>query len=398
MAGQFAARVVFGLEAVQVIHPDLQIEVIAFWFPIPMYVIALFGFRILNPIPLARQTVIEQLHDGMLVLDSVGRVASLNPAAERILGAHLKQVQGKPIPDLLPQIPEISSLIASAATPSRTIEMTIEPGGETRCYELDFSPLNDFRGLPIGRLLLLHDVTEQKQAQAQILEQQRALAMLHEREQLARELHDSTSQVLGYAGFQLEAISNYVLDGEKAIAARQLSDACTRLGEAGTQLSRLSRIVEDAQADIREYILNLRLAPSDQQPFFTTLQHYLDGFSQNYDLQAELSIGSGVDDENFDRGTKLQLFRIIQEGLSNARKHSGARCVQVTIEVQERLAHVCIQDNGCGFDPALQGSDGGNHFGLRFMRERAEQIGGTLQVVSVPGQGTSVMVDVPVKG
>jgi signal transduction histidine kinase len=61
---------------------------------------------------------------------------------------------------------------------------------------LEISPLSDWRGLEVGRLLVLRDVTERRRAQAQILEQQRALAMLHERESLARELHDSIGQVL----------------------------------------------------------------------------------------------------------------------------------------------------------------------------------------------------------
>ncbi len=107
----------------------------------------------------------------------------------------------------------------------------------------------------------------------------------------------------------------------------------------------MSRIVADAQADIREYILNLRLAPSDQQSFFTILERYLEGFSQNYDFQAGLSIGPGVKDDSFDPGTQLQLFRIIQEALSNARKHSDARSVQVTVE-----AHGPVRL--CGLQPA----------------------------------------------
>jgi signal transduction histidine kinase len=215
---------------------------------------------------------------------------------------------------------------------------------------------------------------------------------------LARELHDSTGQVLGYADFQLDAISNHVQDGQSAVSAGQMADANAHLAEAEKQLTRLRRITEEAHADLREYILNLRSAPSDGRVFLETLRSYLDGFSQNYDIQTELSIAPDVDAEDFALGTQLQLFRIIQEALSNARKHSAARRVQVTIEGQDSRIRISVHDNGRGLDPGWKADDTGHHFGLRFMRERAEQIGGSLQLMSAPGQGTSVIVEVPIKG
>jgi signal transduction histidine kinase len=222
--------------------------------------------------------------------------------------------------------------------------------------------------------------------------------MLHEREQLARELHDSTGQVLGYAGFQLEVVHDRIMDGQAALSAGQVADVHTHLAEAGNQLTRLSSIVAEAHADVREYILDLQVAPSDQRPFFATLQHYLDGFSLNYSIQTELLVGPGVDEGKFDPEAQMQLFRVIQEALSNARKHAGASCLQVSFEKQDHLVRIRIQDNGRGFDPARAMSDGGSHFGLRFMRERAEQIGGNLRVQSATGEGTCVTLDVPVEG
>lgn len=139
------------------------------WKTIPVVAcaIALFGFRIFDPIPLARQTVIEQLQAGMMVLDLEGRVISLNPAAERILNAPAIQVKGKLVEELLPAYPE-KRLADSGET---EIELGFGEGTSLRYYMLTNSLLNDFRGLEIGRLLLLNDVTEQKRAQAQILEQ-----------------------------------------------------------------------------------------------------------------------------------------------------------------------------------------------------------------------------------
>ena len=92
----------------------------------------------------------------------------------------------------------------------------------------------------------------------------------------------------------------------------------------------------------------------------------------------------------------MQLFRILQEAFSNARKHAETDCVRVLFELEGGLLCMRIQDNGKGFDPDRAAEAGSSHFGLRFMRERAEQLGGSLRVDSAPGEGTCVEVVVPV--
>ena len=168
-----------------------------------------------------------------------------------------------------------------------------------------------------------------------------------------------------------------------------------KLEKADDRLAHLENIVAEAHADVREYILDLRIAPARERPFFVALQSYLDGFRQNYGIQVEVSIGRGVDDTVFAPEAQVQLFRILQEAFSNARKHAGTDCLQVSFEKEDDLVRMFIQDNGRGFDPARAASEG--HFGLRFMRERAELLGGCLRVDSEPGKGTCVVVEVPLK-
>ncbi|MGE5251790.1 MAG: ATP-binding protein, partial [Bacteroidota bacterium] len=379
------------LDRAKLVQSLLPLDLFGMSLEFLMYAITLFGFRIFDPIPLACRTAIEQLHSGMLVLDTQGKIVSLNPAAAVIMGSPTKRLLGRSVQELLPSGFELAGDLQVTIE----AEISLGDGPEIHSYQLEASALDDWRGLAVGRLLLLHDITGQKRAQAQLVEHQRALAMLHEREQLARELHDSTGQVLGYASFQLEVIHDHIKDGQAATSAGKIAEANSQLMEAGNQLSRLSSVVEEAHADVREYILNLRSAPSDQRPFFAALRHYLDGFSQNYGIQTELSVASGVEEGRFEPGMQMQLFRIIQEALSNARKHAGASCVQVSFETRDHLVHIHIEDNGCGFDPAQMMIGGGKHFGLRFMRERAEVMGGSLQVESTPGKGTRVEVHIP---
>jgi signal transduction histidine kinase len=90
----------------------------------------------------------------------------------------------------------------------------------------------------------------------------------------------------------------------------------------------------------------------------------------------------------------MQLFRIIQEAFSNARKHAQTDCIQLSFEIIDGKLRTRIQDNGRGFDPTQTAGEG--HFGLRFMRERAESLGGRLQVDSSPGEGVCIEVEIPV--
>src|SRR5690606_34833410 len=129
---------------------------------------------------------------------------------------------------------------------------------------------------------------------------QRALAMLAEREQLARELHDSTGQVLGYAGYQLEATEIILADGQAALSAGWVEDAAVHLAKAEQQLGRLSRIIDEAHADLRGEILNLRVTPTEEQSLFTTLQRYLEGYGRNYNIRTELDVAPGLEARTFE--------------------------------------------------------------------------------------------------
>jgi len=106
LVGQFVSRGAFLLERAAIIRTELPLEMIWVAIEFLMYAIALFAFRIFDPIPMARQTATQQARAGMLVLDSQGRVVSLNPAAEKILGVAAKAARGKPIRELLPAYPK----------------------------------------------------------------------------------------------------------------------------------------------------------------------------------------------------------------------------------------------------------------------------------------------------
>jgi PAS domain S-box-containing protein len=391
VAGQIGMRVIYLLEKTYLVRFNLPLDIIGLAFVDLMYAIALFGFRIFDPIPLARQMAIEQLHDGMLVLDPRGRVTSLNPAAERILHVTAKQVKGKPVQEILPGCPE-----GPLADPAG-IEMELSlpevrrdgvgAGQEIRYYSLETSLLKDFRGLEVGRLLVLHDVTSQKQAQAQQAQLLWAQATLQEREQLAGELHDGLSQNLAFLNLQAQAAQLYLQSNQAKTAQASLA----RLAEAAGQI----------QEDTRELIDHLLSVSLPSENFCTTLRRILVDFENQTGLAVHLDlVGEAAEEDCFEPAelpppVAVQLVRISQEALTNVRKHArGAGQVSVELKNTDGQLLLTIRDDGSGFELADQRGNG-KHFGLQVMRQRAARIGGQVTVDSISGKGTRVVVEVP---
>lgn len=377
LSGTLAARILYLINQSGLTPFSLSLNVIAIGIIYLTFAMALFFFGIFDPTKLARTQVIAQMREGMLVLDLFGRIVNLNPSALCLIGVTEKQALGKPIQELFPTT---TGLTADLLKGSHQAEIRLGNETKDRHYSVSVSTLRDWRGMSAGHLLLLHDVSDLKQAQAQLIEQGRALAAMEERQNLARDLHDSASQVLGYVNFQIDAVRQLYHTG--------------RAAEAETQLTRLANTVQDAHADIREFILNLRMGPAPQQTLLPVLQQYLENFALQNDIEARLTVHPGVDETCLDWQSSAQVFRIVQEALSNARKHAKARRVDVTLEqIGDRL-RVQTRDDGCGFD--LQQTIKSNRYGLAIMRERAVKLGGCLSIHSTPGAGTHLTLEIPI--
>ncbi|MHB1132696.1 MAG: histidine kinase N-terminal 7TM domain-containing protein [Chloroflexota bacterium] len=374
LVGHLAPRAAYLLETFSPLFlTPLNLTVLGFDFTCLMYAIALFRFRLFDVVPVARASVVERMADAVVVLDAGQRVADLNQAAQRLLGD--PRQRGRDANAALAAIPGLAELALGQAPAE--LELSLGEGEAQRWYLASCSSLLDRRGFDLGRLMVLHDVTQLRQAQQMVLQQERALAALRERERLARELHDGIGQVLGYVSLQTEAARKLLDDGQPVTAA--------------AQLGRLAGVARDAHADLREFILTLRQGPAEQNAFFPALSHYLAGFAANYGVSAELVPAGGLPGVSFAPEAQAHLFRIVQEALGNARQHGGARAVEVAFEKHDHHARVIIADDGKGFDP--QAAAGG--FGLRFMRERVAELGGRVEVLSAAGQGTRVVVELP---
>jgi len=339
-----------------------------------------FGFHLFDIVPIARDTVIGSLGDGVIVLDAQQRIVDLNPSAQRLFGWSASKAIGRTALELFKPWPDLSALCYSGT--ATQIELVIGAGDARQDYDVRMSPLPDRRGRLMGQVLILSEITERKRTQAQLLQHQRALAVLEERERLAREMHDSLGQVLGYVNTQAQAVRELLSRGQTTTA--------------DTHLARLADIAQDAQADVREYILSVKAAIAPEQGLIPTLKQYLGRFGENYGIHTELCVPETLEAGAFSPVVEVQLLRIIQEALHNVRKHANAHSVRVSIAAHADQAQVEVEDDGGGFDPA-QLQDPGQHFGVRIMRERAQEVGGSLTVQSAPGRGTKVIVWVPLQ-
>lgn len=379
LLGQLEVRVAYfmdtpGMNPAAPMDPSLLAVVLASG----LYALALFRFHLFELLPFARETGVEQMQEGMAVLNAERCIADLNPAAERILGIEARKVRGQK----LEALPECSGLLSIVDHPDQApSEICIGTGENARYYALHLTQLKDRRDVALGHLILLHDVTEQKHAHAKLLEQQRTLATVAERERLARELHDSIGQVVGFINVQAQAARDLLARGEN----KTVDD----------YLARMARVAQDANADIRESILALRSTAALEHGLVAVLDQYLRQFGQNYDLHTELTVPDPFKDRVLEPWVELQVLRIIQEALANARKHARARCVCVHLTLPGDRVQAVVEDDGQGFDVGAVAGTGREKFGLHLMRERAQQVGGNVTIDSAIGKGTRVLLEVP---
>lgn len=215
---------------------------------------------------------------------------------------------------------------------------------------------------------------------ARLTEQIRYLATLEERDRIGREMHDSFAQTLGYLNMQSRAIEFLFRNGEHEQALAELR----QMGEG----------VRGAFNDVREAIFNLRTSVAQESDLTAILQEHLLEFGRSCGITVSLEAPQGQE-LRLPPCAQVQMVCIVQEALTNVRKHAGASQVTVRLGRQNGRVSVSVEDNGCGFDTQVLGNGGLRNFGLSIMKERAEAAGGRFSVQSGPRQGTVVHVELP---
>ncbi len=379
LTAHVAVRVVYPLAVLKIVELPNAANVLVLDFAALMYATALLRFRLFDLVPVARQTIIERMPDAMLVLDARGRIADLNNAARHLLGPPDGDLLGTPIRDALRACPElVAALDRLSEQPS---EVALETNDGHRTAQVMMTELTDWQGASIGRLVLIHDITELRAADDRLLVQERALTAARERERLARDLHDSLGQVLGYLGLQAATIRKLAADG--------------RLDDVDERLGRVAAIAGDAQSDVRRTIAELACSSGQDGDFLASLRARLGASQRDYGIETSLAIAPSAEGTHVQPAAAAHLLRIVDEAITNAIRHGAAREARVSLERDDSFLSLSIEDDGAGFETAAALAPGAGRYGLRFMRERAAELGGELELASALGRGTRVMVRVP---
>jgi signal transduction histidine kinase len=387
----------FGIPAMFIPQISDQIISLATVAGLLVIVWGIFRHQIFDILPIALDTVIQSMGDGVIVLDSQQRIVQVNPAALAILQPGPEQeskipklLNGLPIhqalagwPQLLDYLEreQLESLIGLDDSSSREISILPLPGAAAEGgqkhthYEVRISPLHDRWQSLSGWLILLIDITDRKHAQELLSQRSAETAVNRERNRLARDLHDSVTQSLYSLTLHAEAAARNIESGQSDIAAEYLQE--------------LKGAAKEAHGEMRQLIFALRPPILEKEGLLAAIQERVEAVEKQ--AQLKINISTNLVDRlplNFEE----ELYRIAQEGLNNCLKHAQAQEIILSLHRHKNSVLLEIVDDGVGFRlDTLQDQRG---LGLQGIKERVEKMGGKLTLWSEPGAGTTVKVEV----
>ncbi len=321
--------------------------------------------------------LVEGVRDyAIFMLDPEGRVTTWNLGAERIKGYRAHEIIGRhfsvfyPEEDVARGKPARELQIAEAEGTYEEEGLRVRKDGSNFWASILITALRDEEGNLRGFAKVTRDITERKRAEEALREVREA-----ERSRMARDLHDGALQDITYA------------TAEAQVARILLDDV-----ELDDRLEQVVVSLQRGAQGLREAVYDLRLQEERDRPLPEALGALLEMNRQmNPRCDMRLKLRGGVPSSSLGE-TGVELLRVVQEALTNARHHSGAENVSVSLRTEGDGLVAEVEDDGRGFDPGATRAGG---IGQKSMRERTTALGGELKVESEPGKGTRVRVRIP---
>jgi signal transduction histidine kinase len=343
------------------------------------------------------ETELSISHDRLLMAVEAGRFVGwdldINNGQHRWFG-HLEGVFGNESDADFPQIDELSrrvhpedrDLLSKKIAEAREskqpykVEFRFQLDDETVRWIVARGRFYYARnGTPERMLGLAADVTERKMAEEALSKLSGRLIDAQEEEckRIAREIHDDYNQRLAMLGLELESLEEEI--GNSPAAGQRIREIWNAIGELGADLHSLSHRLHSSTLESLGLVVGVKV------------------FVEEFALKQQIEVT--FTHENIPRGVAedvaLCLFRIVQEGLRNIKRHSGADRAEVRLEGLGEKIHLSIVDQGRGFDVNHQSPQAG--IGIRSMQERLRSLGGQLEITSRPMVGTRIDALVPLK-
>ena len=327
------------------------------------------------------RAVFEAAPDGIVLVGPDGAIVDVNSCALSMFGYERDEIVGRAVEMLVPrelQRTHVEHRHRYMAAPrTRPMGVGIElrglrKDGSEFPVEISLSPVTEPGGDYV--ISIVRDLTERRALQAFGAGAVRAAE--EERQRIARELHDDTAQRLAGLMLMLKVASRTEDAKERQTRIDQVRE---EIGAAADAVRRIAR-------GLRPPILDEVGLPAALESLVRSLRHA-------HGLDIELTMDGPVGRLHPD--SELAMYRIVQEALSNAIRHSGASRVAVSLNEEDRVMRAEVRDDGRGFAMERPFSDDGQGLGLVGMRERARNAGGTLEIYGGPGAGTRVRVTLP---
>lgn len=330
------------------------------------------------------RTLVEQASDGIFIATFTGNFVVVNPAGCKLSQYTEDELMKMRMHDLTPaedlqKMPfKLEELLAGkTATSERKLK---RKDGQLIDVEISAKIIAPDRFLSFVR-----DISERKKAENELHKSREDLRQLsnyienireEERLNLSREIHDELGQQLTVLKMDLSRLN-------KKVTAREVTLV--------TDFARIIGSVNNMVETVRKMSAELRPGLLDDLGLVATLDWYCNDFSKRTGIKT--SFISGFTDGKIPKILTIGLFRIFQESLTNAARHSEAKKIDVSLVLQDQRLVLMIGDDGKGFDTAILRDK--NTLGIMGMKERAIMMGGTYNIFSTPGKGTIIEVIVP---
>jgi len=328
-------------------------------------------------------TLVLDSNDGVIISDLKDRIIAWNKGAQKMYGYTEAEALGMNIKRLMPEnrlirareLVRLAAQQGKKATPIETQRRT--KYGRILDVLLTVTVLRDEDGQPVEVATTERDITLLKAADREFrrLHARVISAQETERNRLARDLHDGVGQILSGVKFRLQA-----LPGQMKLS-----------GPAETKLVKVGSFLDHAIAEIRRVSQNLMPAELVDLGLEPALQTLCREFKERSGIHVTLRTVPAQTAPDLG----LAFFRIAQEALNNIGKHSKATMVAVSLLRKGKDIVLSVSDNGIGFTPGLRPASKGRGIGLGNMRQRVESVGGSIEVHSTPGAGTSLSAHAP---
>jgi PAS domain S-box-containing protein len=336
-------------------------------------------------------SIVESSDDGIIGLTSGGTIVSWNGGAERLLGYSAGETKGQSISIVSPaqkhELLRVIEQVRNGVHAESYETVLLKKDGEKIDVSVTISPITSDAGMIVGASAIIRDISERKMVQEELGKSNEQLRDLYrrlqsareeERTRIAREIHDEFGQTLTALSFDLAWMEKRLHPDQTQIAQK---------------IESMSKIIGMAIQSIKKLSTDLRPGILDDFGLHAAIEWQAEEFETRTGKKCEVVLD--VNDLNIDNEVSTAIFRILQETLTNIMRHASANRVELQLREEPGELVFLVRDDGIGLNP--HEANAPQSYGLVGIQERAYSLGGTAEIISSPGQGTTVCVRLPLE-